>query len=170
MQPGSAKHVLVLLGRLAIGLAGMLIVLGASSTADAAVTCTLSSATLTFGAVNPLSAPSSTSGSLTYTCSTTAGQNSTTYVCLSLGTGTGGTTPANRTLVAGTSRIPIQITGGSANPGQIGDGTSFPMAGPFVIIVPKNGSNTSSFPLAITMPMTTTAPAPGSYSSTFSGA
>lgn len=173
MHIRSAWRSMAALGRHAIGPATVLVLFTLSAPhpamGAAGLTCTLSSSTLAFGAVNPLSAAAFTSGALGYTCTTTAANVSTVYACLSLGTGTGGLSPTNRTLASGASTIPIQITGGSANPGQIGNGSSYPMEGPFILSVPKNSTNSSSFPIAMTMPTTTAAPPPGSYTSTFSG-
>ena len=134
-----------------------------------AQTCSLAAPTLTFGTLNPYSATvTSTSGNGNISCNNPTAASVTIYLCLSLGTGTGGTTPANRTLASGASRIPITLkTGGS--PGQVGDGTSFPMAGPIPITVAARATVNTAFSLLSTVPPPSPAPAPGSYTSTFAG-
>ena len=172
-RSGPMPHLTATLGWLRGVLASLiaLFVLGMPPAAQASngVSCTLSNSTLSFRTVNPFTAPASTSGALGYSCTVGGSGNVTIYACLSLGTGTGGTTPSNRTLSSGNSTIPMQITGGSANPGQIGNGTSYPMEGPFTVAVLRNSSNSGSFPLAASIMMMTTPPPPGSYASTFSG-
>lgn len=172
IELSSARRLIASTGRHAVSVAGTLVsllVFSIAHKASAAVTCTLSSSTLAFGTVNPFSASSVTSGSLGYSCTASGPTAATVSVCLSLGTGSGGTTPSNRTLASGASTIPIQITGGASNPANIGNGTSYPQEGPFTLSVPKASTASSSLPLALTMPQKTPAPAPGSYTSTFSG-
>ncbi len=136
--------------------------------AVAAVTCTtLTVPSMTFGTINVFAA-SNTSGNATFSC-TNHGVARTVWACLSIGTGTGGTSPGNRTLSSGGNTIPIQITGGSGWPQQIGDGTSFAMEGVVSFTVPQNGSASYTFPLAIALPAPSPVPPVGSYSSTFSG-
>src|ERR1700730_18324365 len=74
-------------------------------TANAGVSCSFTGATLTFGTIN-IFANSTTSGNATLTCNT-VGQPLTFYACLSIGTGTGGTTASNPTLAAGSHKLPI---------------------------------------------------------------
>ena len=135
--------------------------------AEAAVTCTLTGPTMTFGTINIFSS-STTSGNATLTCTTT-GQPQTFYACLSVGTGTGGTTASNRTLAFTTNTIPIQITGGAAWPSQIGNGTSYPMEGVVNFTVPRQSSGSYTFALAITIPAPSPLPPVGTYSSSFTG-
>lgn len=137
------------------------------NSAAAAVSCTLTGPTMTFGTVN-IFATSNTSGNATVTCSTT-GQAQTFYLCLSIGTGTGGTTPSNRTLKSGSNTIPIQITGGASWPPQIGNGTSYPMEGVVSFSVPRQSSGSYTFPLVATIPAPSSLPPSGSYSSSFTG-
>ena len=135
--------------------------------ADAAISCTLTGPTLTFGTIN-IFATSTTSGNATLTCNTT-GQPQTFYACLSIGTGTGGTTASNRTLAFGSNKIPIQITGGASWPAQIGNGTSYPMEGVVSFSVPRQSNGSYTFPLVLTIPTPSPLPPPGSYASTFTG-
>ncbi len=136
-------------------------------TAKAAVTCSLTGPTMTFGTIN-IFASSTTSGNATLTCNT-VGQPLTFYACLSIGTGTGGTTASNRTLASGSNKLPIQITGGASWPSQIGDGTSYPMEGVVSFSVPRQSSGSYTFPLAITIPAPSPLPSVGTYSSSFTG-
>src|SRR5437762_7506664 len=135
--------------------------------AEAAINCTLTGPTLSFGTINIFSS-STTSGNATLTCTTT-GQAQTFYACLSIGTGTGGTTATNRTLAFGTNKIPIQITGGASWPSQIGNGTSYPMEGVVSFSVPRQSSGSYIFPVVVTIPAPSPLPAPGTYASTFTG-
>ncbi len=135
--------------------------------AVAATSCTLTGPTMTFGTINVF-ATSNTSGNATFNCSTDI-SGRTVWACLSIGTGSGGTTASNRTLKSGGNTIPIQITGGSGWPTQIGNGTSFAMEGVVSFPVPQNGSASYTFPLAITLPAPSPLPPAGSYSSTFTG-
>lgn len=135
--------------------------------AAAAINCTLTGPTLTFGTIN-IFATSSTSGNATLTCTTT-GQAQNFYACLSVGTGTGGTTASNRTLVSGGNTIPIQITGGASWPSQIGNGSSYPMEGVVSFSVPRQSSGSYTFPLVVTIPTPASLPPPGTYASTFTG-
>ena len=137
------------------------------ASAVAATTCTLTGPALTFGTINVFSA-SNTSGNATFKCSSTAGVK-TIRACLSIGTGTGGTTPGNRTLKSGINTIPIQITGGVGWPPQIGDGTSFAMEGVVTFVVPAGGNASYTLPLAIALPAPVPLPPPGIYSSSFTG-
>ncbi|MBV9150931.1 MAG: spore coat U domain-containing protein [Alphaproteobacteria bacterium] len=134
---------------------------------EAAISCTLTGPTLNFGTINVFSA-STTSGNATFACTETA-NGQTVYACLSIGTGSGGTTPSNRTLASGTNTIPIQITGGASWPAQIGNGASYPMEGVVSFTVPKKSSATYTFPLVVSIPTPSSLPPPGTYSSTFTG-
>jgi hypothetical protein len=107
--------------------------------------CTLVGPTMTFGKINIFSS-ATTSGNATFKC-TTGTQAQTFYACLAIGTGSGGTTPSNRTLASGSNKISIQITGGASWPAQIGDGTSFPMEGVVIFSVPARSSGTYTFPI-----------------------
>ena len=137
--------------------------------AVAAISCTLTGPTMTFGTINVFSA-SNTSGNATFSCTTTAGTSATVYACLSVGTGSGGTTASNRTLASGSSTLPIQITGGSGWPSQIGNGTSYAMEGVVSFTVASNSNASYTFPLAITLPAPSPLPPAGSYTSSFTGA
>ena len=148
---------------------GLLLVLGAPGAARAAVTCTVSGPSLTFGTVNPYSGyPYSTSGNESYSC-TNNSSAATIYACLSIGTGSGGTSPANRTLASGSNTLSIQITGGSGYPSQIGNGTSYAMEGVLQAGIGANATTTGTIALAVTMPQPSSAPPPGSYTSSFTG-
>jgi spore coat protein U-like protein len=136
-------------------------------TAKAAVSCSFTGPTMTFGTIN-IFANSTTSGNATLTCNT-VGQPLTFYACLSIGTGTGGTTASNRTLASGSNKLPIQITGGASWPSQIGNGTSYPMEGVVSFSVPRQSSGSYTFPLAITIPAPSPLPPVGTYSSSFTG-
>lgn len=136
--------------------------------AEAATTCTLAGPTMNFGTINIFS-NSTTSGNATLNCTNTGGGAVTVYACLSIGTGTGGTTASNRTLASGTNKLPIQITGGASWPAQIGNGTSYPMEGVVSFGVPGHGSGSYTFPLAITIPAPSPLPVVGTYSSSFTG-
>jgi spore coat protein U-like protein len=136
--------------------------------AEAAVSCTLAGPTLTFGTIN-IFATSTTSGNATLTCSGAGGGGATIYACLSIGTGSGGTTPSNRTLASGSNKLPIQITGGASWPSQIGNGTSYPMEGVvnFAVSGGPGGSGSYTFPIVITIPAPSPLPPAGTYSSSF---
>jgi spore coat protein U-like protein len=134
---------------------------------QAVAACTLAGPTMTFGTINIFSS-STTSGNATFKC-TTGAQARTFYACLSTGTGSGGTTPSNRTLASGSNNIPIQITGGATWPSQIGDGTSYPMEGVVSFSVPAGSSGSYTFPLVVTIPAPSPLPPAGTYSSTFTG-
>jgi spore coat protein U-like protein len=136
-------------------------------TANAAVSCSFSGPTLTFGTIN-IFANSTTSGNATLTCNT-VGQALTFYACLSVGTGTGGTTASNRTLASGSNKLPIQITGGASWPSQIGNGTSYPMEGVVSFSVPRQSSGSYTFSPVITIPAPSPLPPVGTYSSSFTG-
>jgi spore coat protein U-like protein len=137
-------------------------------TANAAVSCSFTGPTLTFGTIN-IFANSTTSGNATLTCNT-VGQPLTFYACLSVGTGTGGTTASNRTLASGSNKLPIQITGGASWPSQIGNGTSYPMEGVVSFSVPRQSSGSYTFSPVITIPAPSPLPPVGTYSSSFTGA
>jgi spore coat protein U-like protein len=122
---------------------------------------------MTFGTINIFSS-ATTSGNATLTC-TNHGVARTIYACLSIGTGTGGTTATNRTLAFGSNAIPIQITGGASWPSQIGNGTSYPMEGVVSFGVLQNGSGSYNFPLVVTIPTPSSLPTPGTYASSFTG-
>lgn len=157
-------------GRRLASLAAMLAVLTMLTTPRhaAAQSCTATGPTLTLGTVNPYAGTSTTtSGSGSYSCTNPTNQVVSGFACVSIGTGTGGTTATNRTLVLGGSNIPIQINSGGAST-QIGNGTAYPMYGPIAISIPKNGNITGIFPIAITMPPPP-APPPGAYTSNFTG-
>ncbi len=159
----SGRH----LARLVAALA-LLIVLVAPHRA-AAQSCTAAGPSLLLGTVNPYAGTSTTtSGTGTYSCTNPTAAAITTYACVSVGTGTGGTSATNRTLVSGSSTIPIQITSGGAS-SQIGNGTSFPMYGPISFTTPANGTANGTFPLVVTLPPPAAAPPPGTYTSNFTG-
>jgi spore coat protein U-like protein len=130
-------------------------------------TCTLTGPTMVFGTIN-IFTTSATSGNATLNC-TNRGSAVTVYACLSIGTGTGGTTPSNRTIKSGSNTIAIQITGGASWPPQIGNGTSYPMEGVISFAVPQNGSASYTFPLVSTIPPPSPSPPAGTYSSSFTG-
>ena len=137
--------------------------------AATAQSCTAAGPSLVLGTVNPYAGTTTTtSGNGTYSCTNPTAAAVTGYACVSVGTGTGGTSATNRTLVLGTSTIPIQITSGGAS-SQIGNGTSYPMYGPVLIQIPANGNKNGTFPLVVTMPPPSPAPPPGSYTSSFAG-
>ena len=135
-----------------------------------AQTCTVAPPALTFGTLNPYAATvTTTSGNGNISCNNPTTAAVAIYLCLSLGTGSGGTAPTNRTLASGASKIPITLkTGGS--PGQVGNGTSYPMAGPITVNVPASQTVNTAFSLISTVPPPSPAPAPGSYTSTFADA
>ncbi len=133
------------------------------------VTCTVAGPTMNFGTVNPYSGyPYYTSGDVSYSCQNTYSTSQIVYICISVGTGSGGTTTANRTLASGASTIPVQIQVTSTS-GQTGNGTSYPMAGLYSVTVGANSSYSAQYALSVTMPQPGTAPPPGTFSSSFSG-
>ena len=141
-----------------------------ASAVQATVTCTVSGPALTFGTINPYSGyPYSTSGNATYSCTNSSTTAVTAYACLSIGTGSGGTTSSNRTLAAGSSKLPVQITGGSGYPSQVGDGTAYGMEGPLPLSLGGSATVSGTYALAVTLPSPSSTPAPGSYNSSFSG-
>ncbi len=131
--------------------------------------CSLSSSTLTFSTINPQYAGTVyTSGTATMTCTGLAA-NTTVSACLSIGSGSAsGSTTTNRVLAAtGTSnRVPITI---STTPSgqQIGNGTSYPKAGPVTTTANASGQATASFPITVAIAGPVTA-SPATYSNTFS--
>jgi len=170
-MPSYLTRLAAMLGRHLSGLAAtltLLLVLMVPYTATAQ-TCTASGPTLLLGTVNPYAnTTTTTSGNGSFTCTNPTAAAVSGYGCVSIGTGTGGTSATNRTLVLNTSTIPIQITSGGAS-SQIGNGTSFPMYGPIAITIPANGNTNGTFPLVVTMPPPSPAPPPGSYTSSFAG-
>lgn len=137
--------------------------------AATAQSCTASGPTLLLGTVNPYAnTTTTTSGNGSYTCTNPTAAAVASYGCVSIGTGTGGTSATNRTLVLNASTLPIQITSGGAS-SQIGNGTSYPMYGPIAITIPANGNTNGTFPLVVTLPPPSPAPPPGSYTSSFAG-
>jgi spore coat protein U-like protein len=166
------KRLAAFLGRHVVGLALALLLasLCVPGSARAQVSCSAAGPALTFGTVNPYSGfPYSTSGTTSYSCTNASPSPATVYTCLSIGTGSGGMSTANRTLAAGTSTIPVQITGGSAYPSQIGNGTAYPMEGPVALSLAGSTTAAGSFALAVTMPAPGSAPPPGTYMSSFGG-
>lgn len=151
----------------------LLALLGMPGRAHAATTCTMSGATLAFGSVNPAAGSALTaSGTGTFTCSNSGTTSVTVYACLSIGTGTGGLTATNRTLLGGGSgatHIPITITNPGIDNNNVGNGTSYPMAGPISFTVASKASGGGNIPLSAIIAATTTNYEQGSYTSTFSG-
>ena len=142
-----------------------------SAVAAYAQTCTASGPSLLLGTVNPYTTTTTTtSGTGTYTCNNTLQLPTTIYACLSIGTGTGGISPANRALASGSSTIPIQINSGGAS-SQIGNGISYPMYGPIVISMTGIllASASGTFPIGVNLPPPAAAPSPGNYTSSFAG-
>ena len=148
----------------------VLAVLLGSATSVRAQSCTAAGPSLLLGTVNPYStSTTTTSGNGTYSCTNPHSFAITGYACVSVGTGTGGITATNRALASGSSTIPVQIMAGGSST-QVGNGTSYPMYGPITIPIPANSSTSGTFPLSVSLPPPATAPAPGSYASSFSGA
>nr|WP_321984292.1 spore coat U domain-containing protein [uncultured Lichenicoccus sp.] len=150
----------------------LLFLLLALTTGARAQTCTASGPSLLLGTINPYTTSNTTtSGNGTYSCSNLLNFTTTIYACVSIGTGTGGLTATNRAVASGGATIPIQINSGGSS-AQIGNGTSFPMYGP--IAIPMTGvvaaNSTGTFAIGVTLPPPATAPAPGTYTSSFSGA
>lgn len=142
-----------------------------SRSANAQVACNANGPSLSFGTINPNSGfPYTTSGTIAVSCTNSTDSANTVTSCVSIGTGSGGTSPTNRTLSAGAATIPMQITGGNGHPGQIGDGTSYPMDGPFFVTVGAFQTTAFSVPIVITIPQPSTPPKGGSYTSSFNGA
>jgi spore coat protein U-like protein len=122
--------------------------------------------TLAFGTVNTLSGgPYYASGRSQFGCTGIA-RRTTVYICLSVGTGTGGTTPTNRTLTAYNGTVGIQILSSTSSTTQIGNGTSYPMAGPYALSLGVYATGLYNVPLVIEIPTPQTSP-PSSYYSTF---
>ena len=90
--------------------------------------------------------------------------------CLQVGIGSGGVTFANRTMTTGGNSLQFKVTGGSAFPGNVGDDTTYPRIGPLVAVLPSGGASTTfNIGLAIEVPAPSAAPAPGTYTSNFTG-
>ena len=162
----------VTLGYAAVCLALLFVIFGLLKVepAEAAVTCTVTGPAMTFGTINPFSGfPYSTSGNASYSCTNNAAAAVTVQACVSVGTGTGGTTAANRTLASGADKLPIQITGGAASPAPIGNGTSYPMQGPLAFTIGANATATGTYALAVTLSSPGVPPPPGNYISSFAG-
>lgn len=148
----------------------VLLVLAVVPAAHAAVTCTATHSNVSFGTINPYSGyPYEPSATGTYACTNTGTTAATVTLCISYGTGTGGTTPSNRTLASGSNTIPVQVLGRINNSTQYGDGTSYPMKGPLTLSVPANGTANGSYGIFIVMPQPSSTPPPGTYTSSFSG-
>ena len=165
------KSVVTFLGRhaarLAVALALPLAL--AAPHAATAQSCTATGPTLSLGTVNPyVGTSTTTSGNGTYSCTNPTAAAITAYACVSIGTGTGGTTAVSRTLLSGTTKLPIQINSGGVTP-QIGNGTSYPMKGPIIFTAAANSNVSGTFSLAVTTPPPSPAPPPGSYTSSFAG-
>ena len=132
--------------------------------------CSLSSSTLTFSTINPQYAGTVyTSGTATMTCTGLAA-NTTVSACLSIGSGSasGSTTTARVLAATGTSnRVPITISTTPSSGQQIGNGTSYPKAGPVTAAANASGQATVSFPITVAIAGPITA-SPATYSNTFS--
>ncbi len=134
------------------------------------VSCTFAGPTLNFPTVQPFTGyPYSASGNVGVTCTNPNATAATIYGCISLGTGSGGTAPTNRTLASGGNTLAFQLTGSPVYTSEIGDGTARAMAGPFSLSIPASSASTNNFPLAGKIPTPGSTPPPGSYSTTFTG-
>ena len=154
--------------------AGMALVLASLPWAGGAraqtLNCVLSAPTLAFGTVNVLSgSPSYASGTVTANCTSTYSVAITAYACLSVGTGSGGGTTTARTLSSGAATLPVELRQTAGSPAQIGDGTANPQEGPMTAVIPANGSVTASFPITGIIRPQGALPAPGTYTSVFTG-
>ncbi len=146
--------------------------LGWSHDARAAVTCTLSGPTIAFGSINPTMSAQTASGTGTFTCSNSGTASVTIYACLSLGTGSGGISASDRTLLGGESgsaHIPITISNPGIDNNNVGDGTVNAMAGPINFTVASKSAGGGNIPLSVQIAATGTIPQEGDYSSTLSG-
>ncbi len=115
--------------------------------------------------MTPYTTAAFASDGVSYLCYAGGRPSQTIYACLSIGTGTGGTTPTNRTLASGADRLPITIKNGAAD---VGNGTSYPMHGPRQIPVAASGAlATGSFAVTMSIPKTASIPPPGTYASDF---
>lgn len=144
--------------------------LAAPAAAHAQVSCNVNSTpTAAFGTVNLLSGgPYWASTTAPFVCNGTS-VPSTVYFCLSVGAGNGYlTTTTNRTISFSTSKAQIAIYQTGAGGTQIGNGTSYPMAGPFTLSVGVYAQATYNMPTAVEL-LTPQTSAPGSYSANFSG-
>ena len=163
----------IIVRRHMIGLAAALAMLAAFCAHPASagtVTCSATGPTMNFGTVSPYSGyPYYASGNVSYSCQNTTATSQRVYICISIGTGSGGTTPANRTLASGASTIPVQIQV-TSTAGQTGNGASYPMAGLYSVDVGANSTYSAQYALSVTMPQPSSPPPPGTFSSSFSGA
>lgn len=166
MPPEVARAISRLTGCVAI-LAALLL-LAVPCGARAAVSCTATGPSLTFGTLNPFAtAPSVTSGTASFACLNSGSVPATVSFCIAISAGSGGV--SGSTLVSGASQLPLQITGGPGYPSPIGDGTAYPMAGPFVLSVGALATAAATYPLTATIPVPSSSPAPGTYTSSFTG-
>lgn len=151
-----------------LGIALALLLIFANPRSAFAQSCTVTGPSLLLGTVNPYAtASTTTSGTASYTCTNSTAANVAGNFCVSVGTGTGGTSTTNRTLLLNSITIPVQITAGGTS-GQIGNGVSYPMYGPIFYFIQANSRTSGTFPLAVTMPPPSPPP-PGSYTSSFAG-
>ncbi len=127
--------------------------------------CTLAGPTINLCNVSPLgTAQAFGSGTATVKC--TAHTVATTVAaCLSIGTGTGGLSTTNRTLAKGASHMPVAISE-VANGTQIGNGTSYPLAGPLTFSLAAHASATQTIPIVAGFTPPVSLP-PGTYTSRF---
>ena len=133
------------------------------------LTCSTPSGTLAFGTVNVLSgSPSYASTNVSISCNNPFGVAFTAYACLSIGSGSGGGTVANRLLASGASTIPIELRMNPSSPSQTGDGTSYPQQGPVTVNFTTSGASIS-FPVTGIIRPQGILPLPGTYTTNFSG-
>ena len=152
-------------------LLSVLLSFGLSSPAKAQVSCTLTGGPLAFGTLNVVTGlPAYASGTATGTCTSTIGFPITGYACLDIGTGTGGISGGERAMASGGNLLPFEVRSTPGSATEIGDGTTWPSAGPMTISLPATGTASVSFPVVAIVRPQGVLPAPGTYTSTFTGA
>lgn len=140
--------------------------------ARAQVSCSASSSTVNFGDVNPFgTADVALGGSVTATCTNSSTTSFTRQVCFEVGTGTGGTSGADRAIRSGSGQaLPVRIFSPAGAATQVGMDTTWPRAAPRSITIPARSSGSVTFPFSVVLPApSATAPGTGTFTSTFTG-
>lgn len=161
-----AARVVIFMGFLALVMSCGLI-----SPARANLNCTLTGGPLTFGTLNVATGlPAYASGTANANCTNTKKSASTEYVCLDIGTGTGGLSGGERAMASGVNLLPFEMRESTGAPTEIGDGTTWLPDGPMTVTAPGLGTVSISFPIVAIIRAQGVPYVPGAYSTVFTGA
>jgi spore coat protein U-like protein len=120
------------------------LLLAAAPGAGAAVTCSVSTVGVVFGAYNPLASAATTSaGSITVTCTSTNNGNTTINIVATYGTGYSGTY-ASRTMLSGSNVLNYNLYFDAAYTQVRGDGTGGTTAGSATLTLGRNQTGSAS--------------------------